>query len=114
MDGTGSSPRAGSPSATFSAHHEARWLWRCPETGNRDTDAPTGQRAWPDREHLTSLPSARIQAFDTSRGRVTRLTAHRDTWTQAPCDPPVADPALRRTATALLADEGGIPSAPGA
>ncbi|MFF4273472.1 DUF5994 family protein [Streptomyces sp. NPDC001536] len=83
-------------------------------------NAPTGQRASPDREHDTPLPTARltlrpptfppgpvsgawwprsddlpselpalVEVFDTSRGRVTRLTAHRDTWHRAPRDLPV-------------------------
>ena len=91
---------------------------------------------------MAELP-ALIQAFDTSRGRVTRLTAHRDTWTQA-CDLPVAgrtvkaawltsgfDPHTIRLFSygvghwdqlvvppaadpALLAEEDGSSSAPGA
>ncbi|WP_367321502.1 DUF5994 family protein [Streptomyces sp. HUAS ZL42] len=83
-------------------------------------NAPTGQRASPDRTRPSALPAARltlrpptfpsgpvsgawwprsddlpaelpalIKAFDTSRGRVTRVTAHRDTWPQTPCDLPV-------------------------
>ncbi|MGW2834089.1 DUF5994 family protein [Streptomyces sp. NPDC001286] len=83
-------------------------------------NAPTGQRASPERELPSFLPQARltlrpptfppgpvsgawwprsddlaaelpalIEAFDTSWGRVTRMTAHRDTWRQAPCDLPV-------------------------
>jgi hypothetical protein len=122
---------------------------------------PVSGAWWPRSDDLPAELPALIQAFDTSRGRVTRLTAHRDTWTQAPCDLPVAgrtvkaawltsgfdphtirlfsygvghwdllvvpprteaaaaarlmaaaaDPSLRRTATALLADEDGTPSA---
>lgn len=152
---------------------------------DRDMNAPTGQRASPDRTSPSSLrltlrpptfppgpvsgawwprsddlPTelpALIEAFDTSLARVTRLIAHRDTWHHAPRDVPVAghtvkaawltsgfdphtirlfsygvghwdllivppgteaaaagrmmaaaaDPALHRTATALLEDEEG-------
>jgi hypothetical protein len=125
---------------------------------------PVSGAWWPRSDDLTAELPALIAEFDLSRGRVTRLTAHRDTWRQAPCDLPVtghtvraawltsgfdphtvrlfaygighwdllvvppgtdaaaagrmmaaaADPALRRTATALVADEQASPSPAGA
>ncbi|MCT9075129.1 DUF5994 family protein [Streptomyces fulvoviolaceus] len=77
-------------------------------------DAPTGERAWPERDHPDAavLPArlalrpptfppglvagawwprsddlraelpALLGAFDASWGRVTRIAAHRDTWSQ--------------------------------
>ncbi|MFI9828111.1 DUF5994 family protein [Streptomyces sp. NPDC051913] len=125
---------------------------------------PVSGAWWPRSGDLSAELPALIEAFDSSRGRVTRLTAHRDTWDQAPYDVPVAghtvkaawltsgfdphairlfsygvghwdllvvppgteasaagrmmaaaaDPALRRTATALLRDRAESESVTGA
>ncbi|MEV5100954.1 DUF5994 family protein [Streptomyces massasporeus] len=44
---------------------------------------------WPRTDDLmTELPEL-TEAFDATRGRVSRMASHRDTWPTAPCDLPV-------------------------
>lgn len=89
-------------------------------------NAPTGERASPERKHPDSAAPARlalrpptfppgpvagawwprsddlraelpslVAAFDASWGRVTRIAAHRDTWSQLPSALPVAGHTVR-------------------
>ena len=50
---------------------------------------PVSGAWWPRSDDLAAELPALVDAFDTSWGRVTRLTAHRDTWRHASSDLPV-------------------------
>jgi hypothetical protein len=44
---------------------------------------------WPRTDDLMTELPALTEAFDATRGRVSRMASHRDTWPAAPCDLPV-------------------------
>ncbi|MBP5892166.1 DUF5994 family protein [Streptomyces scabiei] len=44
---------------------------------------------WPRTDDLMTELPALTEAFDATRGRVSRMASHRDTWPATPCDLPV-------------------------
>ncbi|MDH6451647.1 MULTISPECIES: DUF5994 family protein [unclassified Streptomyces] len=56
---------------------------------------PVNGAWWPRSDDLAAELPALIEAFDRSWGRVTRMTAHRDTWRHASCDLPVSGHTVR-------------------
>ncbi|MEU5074277.1 DUF5994 family protein [Streptomyces asoensis] len=56
---------------------------------------PVSGAWWPHSADLAAELPALVEAFDASWGRVTRMTAHRETWRHASCDLPVAGHTVR-------------------
>jgi hypothetical protein len=122
--GTGSSPYARFPSASFLAHYGTGS--RTAARGqDRDMTSRAGERAAPEQDPSSPLPArlslrpptsppgpvggawwprshdlmaelpALTDAFDALRARATTPAARRGTWPQAPCDLPVAGHTVR-------------------
>lgn len=56
---------------------------------------PVNGAWWPRSDDLSAELPVLVAAFDLSWGRVTRMTAHRSAWCQAPCELPVSGHPVR-------------------